>query len=159
MPTQWHLSPPLTSAAIVFTHGHSSPLSLAARFHWCHTNCSRYINNGWAFSRQTSHTVLLAQGCQSHFHRGPHQPHGCLQRAEIIVGLYKCNYSLTVKDLKSHSALWRQPQGWRGPRWRWVWHPCQETDQEDSESTYKLNWPHKLEWPVLILKNSPRDLL
>ena len=24
----------------------------------------------------------LGQGCQTHFHRGPHQPHGCLQRAE-----------------------------------------------------------------------------
>ena len=22
------------------------------------------------------------QGCQTHFHRGPHQPRGCLQRAE-----------------------------------------------------------------------------
>ena len=24
----------------------------------------------------------LRQGCQTHFHRGPHQPRGCLQRAE-----------------------------------------------------------------------------
>ena len=28
-----------------------------------------------------------------------------LQRAELILGLYKCNYSLTVKELKLHSAL------------------------------------------------------
>ena len=26
-------------------------------------------------------------------------------RAEIILGLYKCNYSLTVKELKLHSTL------------------------------------------------------
>ena len=26
---------------------HSSPLSLAARLHWCHANCSHYINHGW----------------------------------------------------------------------------------------------------------------
>ena len=44
----------------------------------------------------------LRQGCQTHFHQGPHQLHGCLQRAKIILGLYKCNYSLTVKELKLH---------------------------------------------------------
>ena len=26
--------------------------------------------------------------------------------------------------LKWHSALWRQPRGWCGPWWKWVWHPC-----------------------------------
>ena len=36
------------------------------------------------------------QGCQTNFHQGPYQPHGCLQRANVILGLYKCNY-LTVK--------------------------------------------------------------
>ena len=40
----------------------------------------------------------LEQGCQTHFHQGPHQTRDCLQRAEIILGLYKCNYSLTVKE-------------------------------------------------------------
>ena len=38
------------------------------------------------------------QACQTHSHRGPHQPRGCLQRANVILGLYKCNYSLTVKQ-------------------------------------------------------------
>ena len=57
------------------------------------------------------------QRCQTHLHRGPRQPRGCLQRAEIIFGLYKCNYSLTVKELKLHSALWRQPWGWCDPQW------------------------------------------
>ena len=33
----------------VFMHGHSSPLSLAARLHRCHANHSRYSNNGWTF--------------------------------------------------------------------------------------------------------------
>ena len=42
--------------------------------------------------------ITLKQRCQTHFHRGPHQPHGCLQRAECNLGLYKCNYSLTVKQ-------------------------------------------------------------
>ena len=40
----------------LFTHEHSSPLSLTARLHRCHTNCSGYINNGWTFSRQASYT-------------------------------------------------------------------------------------------------------
>ena len=37
MPTQWHLPPPLTSTvkSSLFTHAHSSPLSLAARLHGC----------------------------------------------------------------------------------------------------------------------------
>ena len=50
-------------------------------------------------------TESLGQGCQTHFYWGPHLPRGCLQRVEIILGLYKCNYSLTVKELKLHSAL------------------------------------------------------
>ena len=53
--TQQHLLPPLTSRvkSSLFTHAHSSPLSLIARLHWCLTNHSRYINNGWTFSRPT----------------------------------------------------------------------------------------------------------
>ena len=55
MLTQWRLPPPLTSTvkSSLFTHAHSSPLSLAARLYWCHTNHSHYINNGWTF--WTSH--------------------------------------------------------------------------------------------------------
>ena len=30
----------------LFTHVHSSPLSLAGRLHQCHINCSHNINNG-----------------------------------------------------------------------------------------------------------------
>ena len=38
MLTQWHLLPPMTSTvkSSLFTHAHSSPLSLAARLHRCH---------------------------------------------------------------------------------------------------------------------------
>ena len=39
------------------------------------------------------------------FSKGTHQPRVCLQRAKIILGVYKCNYSLTVKELKLHLAL------------------------------------------------------
>ena len=49
MLTQWHLLPPLTSI-VELSHVLSSPLSLAARLHQCHTNRSHYINNGWIFS-------------------------------------------------------------------------------------------------------------
>ena len=57
MLTQWHLLPTLTSTvkSSLFTHAHSSPFSLAARSHWCRTNHSHYINNGWTFSGQTSY--------------------------------------------------------------------------------------------------------
>ena len=49
--TQQHAPPPLTTSTVklsLFTHVHSSPLSLAAQLH-----C--YINNGWTFSRQPSY--------------------------------------------------------------------------------------------------------
>ena len=39
--------------------------------------------------------VSLGQGGQTHFHQGPPQPCSCLQRADIILGLHKCNCSLT----------------------------------------------------------------
>ena len=50
------LLPPLISMvkSSLFTHVHSIPLSLAARLHQCRANRSRYINNGWTFSGQTS---------------------------------------------------------------------------------------------------------
>ena len=53
--------PPLTSIekSSLFTHAHSSPLSLAAKLHQCHANHSFYINNGWTFSGQMSYTVLV----------------------------------------------------------------------------------------------------
>ena len=54
MLTPQHVPPPLTSTvkSSLSTHTHSSPLSLAARLHQCHSNCSHYINNGWTFSGQ-----------------------------------------------------------------------------------------------------------
>ena len=54
MLTQWHLLTPLTSTVklSLFTHVHSSPLSLAAKLHQCHANHSCYINNDWTFYGQ-----------------------------------------------------------------------------------------------------------
>ena len=54
------LAPPLTSTvkSSLFTHAHSSAVSLAARLHRCPTNHSRYIYNGWAFSRRTSYIPI-----------------------------------------------------------------------------------------------------
>ena len=44
---QWHPPPLLTSTGrlSLFTHVHSSPLSLAARLHGCYANPSNYISN------------------------------------------------------------------------------------------------------------------
>ena len=74
MLTQWHLLPPLNSTVklSLFTHVHSSPLSLAAKLHQCHANHSCYINNGWTFSRQTSYrrrnlAVLNEKQCHLQF--------------------------------------------------------------------------------------------
>ena len=115
----------------------------------------------------------LEQGCQTHFHQGPHQPHGCLQRSKIILGLYKCNYSLTVKELKWHSVLWRQPWGWCGLQWKGVWQAaghisrlmtlfhlqCQQWPVEVFLGCFILTlflWPHTVLWlfclPLLHLR-------
>ena len=54
MLTQQCLPPPLTSTMklSLFTHTNSSPLSLAARLHQCHSNYSHYLNNGWTSPRK-----------------------------------------------------------------------------------------------------------
>ena len=59
--TEWHLPPPLTSIVMssLFTHVHSSSLSLAARLHQCCAKCSHYINNGWTFSGHTSYIIFI----------------------------------------------------------------------------------------------------
>ena len=56
---------PLTSTVklSLFTHAHSSPLSLAARLHQCHTNHSSYINYGWTFSGQTLYSQIYRYIC------------------------------------------------------------------------------------------------
>ena len=41
--------PHCTVKSSLFMHVHSSPVSLAARLHWCQANHSCYINNGWTF--------------------------------------------------------------------------------------------------------------
>ena len=53
MLTQRRRPPSLTSTvkSSLFTHVHSSPLSLSARLHGCHANCSHCVNNDWTFSK------------------------------------------------------------------------------------------------------------
>ena len=62
MLTQQCLLPPVTSSVkfSLFMHVRSSPLSLAARLHWC-VNRSPYINIGWTFS-----TDLVWKNVQCH---------------------------------------------------------------------------------------------
>ena len=66
MLTQQHLPPPLTSTvkSSLFTHDHSSPLSLAARLHRCCTNHYCFINNSWTFFRRDLllHTSAFPKG-------------------------------------------------------------------------------------------------
>ena len=84
MLTQWHL-PPLATSTVkssLFTHVHSSPLSLAARLHQCCANCSHYISNDWTFSRQTSYMYICAFYIKTtRFSPPPQKPIFTLQRA------------------------------------------------------------------------------
>ena len=59
--TQWCLPPPLTSTvrSSLLMHERSSPLSSTSRLSQCCANCSRHINNGWTFSRQTSFVFII----------------------------------------------------------------------------------------------------
>ena len=43
-------------------------------------------------------------------------------RAELSLNCQGVAYIYAV--LKLHLALWRQPWGWCGPWWKWVWYPC-----------------------------------
>ena len=54
--------PPLTSTvkSSLFTHVHSSPLSLGARLHPCCANHSRCINNGWTFYGHPSYSCWIS---------------------------------------------------------------------------------------------------
>ena len=44
------------------------------------------------------------------------------RRCWALALLLRSNYIYTV--LKLRSALWRQPRGWCGPWWKWLWHLC-----------------------------------
>ena len=59
MLSQWHLPPPLTRTvkSSLFTHAHSSPLSLDAKLHRCYKP-PHYINNGWTFSGKNSYMCV-----------------------------------------------------------------------------------------------------
>ena len=83
---------------------------------WLFSDCSQapHVRVKACFESRL-YLLFLPRACMSvqcsrtgvshtHFHRGPHQPHGCLQRAEMILGLCKCDYSLTVKELRLHCA-------------------------------------------------------
>ena len=58
------------------------------------------------------------QGCQTHFHEGPHPPRGCLQRAKYNLVLYKCSCSLTVKPALGAATGQKQGAGPDKTRWR-----------------------------------------
>ena len=47
------------------------------RFQVLCSNCSIPL-----LQNEGSHRQHIEQGCQTYFHRGPHQPRSCLQRAE-----------------------------------------------------------------------------
>ena len=42
-----------------------------------------------------SQVLALSQGCQTHFHRGHISLEAAFRGPHVILGLYKCNYSLT----------------------------------------------------------------
>ena len=41
---------------------------------------------------------------------------------QALTLLLRSSYIYIV--LKLHLALWKQPWGWCGPWWKWIWHPC-----------------------------------
>ena len=53
------------------------------------------VSQRWLDCQVGDWLEAIGQGCLTLFHPGPHQPRGCLQRAECNLGRYKCNYSLT----------------------------------------------------------------
>ena len=64
---------------------------------------------GFSIYAATIWFEYLSQRCQTHSHQGPHQPQVAFRGPSVILGLYKRNYSLTVKR-ELGSAAW-QKQG------------------------------------------------
>ena len=50
-------------------------------------------------------------------------PASCFQTAAAPSSLPLARISYIYTVLKLDLALWRQPWGWCGSRWKWVWHP------------------------------------
>ena len=69
------------------------------------------------FQVYREHEHKLFQGCQTHFHRGHIRLADAFKGLNIILGLYNCNRSLTIKRELSASA--RQKQGARLHKTRW----------------------------------------
>ena len=140
MLTQRHWLHPLTSTvkSSLFIYAHSSPLSLPARLHQCCTNYSRYINNGWTFSRQTSYTCgsLLLAGSRESLA-------GCKE-----ISCYDVN------------CTWRKANGWEtwmaSRSWGLQSYDCNELNSTQSQEFGRGPWiPNKnAAWSVFWLQLS-----
>ena len=118
MLTQQYLPPPLTSAVklSLFRQVHSSPLSLAARLHWCCANSSYYINNGWTFS---GHTVCVYISVCVYIYIYTH-----------ILYIYYIYIYIYIIHTHEHTLYWRMifaftlgdtKTHWRAPSTRMTW--------------------------------------
>ena len=58
------------------------PVQLSTSFQSFQLLPTRNLGPSGVDSRVGGFVYALEQGCQTHFHQGPHQPRGCLQRAE-----------------------------------------------------------------------------
>ena len=109
MLTQGCLPPPLTSSvkSSLFTHTHPSPLSLAARPHQCHVNCSHYINNGWSFSEQS----LYSNDSQKHIFGPEFNPDSYINLIELIfkVNVAKIKFIIFFPFLKTFPPIYAYP--------------------------------------------------
>ena len=115
-----------TMKSSLFTHAHSSPLSLAARLHWCRANCSSCINNGWTFSRQTLYTHSHLEHIHTHtftyvctpLHIRPYT-HSCslTHVLTILIHTHTCTYLhtdthvYTLTLTPTHSPLTHRSHG------------------------------------------------
>ena len=95
MLTQQHLLPPLTSTvkSSLFTHVHSSPLSLAAGLHRCHANCSCYINNSWMFFQ----IDLVCETLVTLFSRGQNI------KVSLLIAFKQCVYDSSWSNISLFS--------------------------------------------------------
>ena len=102
--TQRRLLSPLTSTvkSSLFTHVHSSPLSLAARFHPCSANPHTVLvvfNNGRNFSGQTSHVQTQSRLVVAQCSRERGQGMGNAFLSWRIIGLWCVG---ATKEVRPH---------------------------------------------------------
>ena len=93
-------------------------------------------------SIRPSHHCPLCSWVRAHTGRGRYSLGLCVQQPKCRE-IAQLQSSLLPGCMGAKTALWRQPRGWCGPWWKWVWHPW--------EGRHSVVMYQKCHWKTLKL--------